>query len=162
MCTWEDVTTKPNVARLLETVRSLLDPYILANTQLPNHDSSLQLPSYQPTTPSPSPPPIYSLTMQYESAIHTSSVDFNENDQGKKHSPTKIRKETFPPTPSIAVEHAEEKNSVKEKHSCLAPNELNTKSLLKVSWSELWLSHCMLAVILMTAIVSYRWLPIQE
>lgn len=168
MCAWEDVTTAPNTRRLLETVRVLLDPATLEKVPSDACIHFIAAPSNPPT-----PPPTPTLTLTPTESSPTpfvlidpadQTVDVNENDQNVKRSSLKTKRVTF--VPDIVVEHVEPEESVVQapSDSSCSPSAMDTdhKDLVRVSLTELWLSHSALLLVLLAAIVFYHWLPADQ
>ncbi|KAK4028485.1 hypothetical protein OUZ56_017754 [Daphnia magna] len=168
LCAWEDVTTAPNTRRLLETVRVLLDPATLEKVPSDACIHFIAAPSNPPT-----PPPTPTLTLTPTESSPTpfelidpadQTVDVNENDQNVKRSSLKTKRVTF--VPDIVVEHVEPEESVVQapSDSSCSPSAMDTdhKDLVRVSLTELWLSHSALLLVLLAAIVFYHWLPADQ
>ncbi|KAI9563885.1 hypothetical protein GHT06_011353 [Daphnia sinensis] len=164
LCAWEDVTTAPNTRRLLETVRVLLDPATLEKVQ---SDACV---SSNPPTPPPTPTltPTRSSPIPFElidPPADQTVVDVNENDQDvKRSSSLKSKRVTF--VPDIVVEHVDPEESVVQApsdSSCsFSAMDADHKDLIRVSLTEVWISHSALLLVLLAAIVFYHWLPADQ
>ena len=142
-------------------MRVLLDPATLSNTRSDTLLSSSPEPSNPPTPPlTPTPSPSGSFLIPFE-LINPLSIDVNENDQAGKQSPlSKSKRVTF--APEIVVEDVEIEESVLQAPPDLLPTMNDLKDIVKVSWTELWLSHSALALVLMAATAFYHWLPAEQ
>lgn len=87
-------------------------------------------------------------------------VDVNENDQTIKRISPKRKRVTF--VPDIVVEHVDVEQTPSDSSSFPSALNADHKDMLKLSLTELWLSHSALLLILLAAVIFYRCLSLDQ
>ena len=157
----EDENAPPkNTTQLVATIKALLDP---ATWIKPLDDGQKELTTNLPDSPGPcspfrplSPPPTPTQDVPL-------SVDVNENDQlptmmmSTTANPlTKCKRVTFAPE---VIDLAEETQEVVAIFESEQPEQSETTAVAlgRVSMTEMVVSHCALALVMLVATVIYNW-----
>ena len=157
----EDENAPPkNTTQLVATIKALLDP---ATWIKPLDDGQQELTTNLPDSPGPcspfrplSPPPTPTQDVPL-------SVDVNENDQlptmmmSTTANPlTKCKRVTFAPE---VIDLAEETQEVVAIFESEQPEQSETTAVAlgRVSMTEMVVSHCALALVMLVATVIYNW-----
>ena len=171
--TWEDVTPSPedenalpkNTSQLLGTIQSLLDPATWIETKDEQNDNQQELSNILPDSPgscspfrplSPPPTPTDDVPL---------SVDVNENENDQLPPVmtiplTKSKRVTFAPEVILVEEPQEVADDIVEVALVVPQEQPSDPSLVlavKVSWTEMIVSHGALALVFLVAAIIYNW-----